>query len=194
MTSEPQPAALGVSGDLTGALESLRVPSYAYDRHGVIRWVNPAARELLGDIRGKQYTTPVAPEQTPEAKESFARKMLGTEHASEHEAYLIDVDGNRIAVELHSAPLREGERVVGVFGVFTPMAKAPPPPHSKLTARQSQILHMLARGYSTRQIAAELHLTLVTVRNHIGRILTALGAHSRLEALAIARTDGLLAD
>jgi len=180
-------------GDLTGALEDLQVPSYAYDRYGVIRWLNPAALELLGDVRGKQYTTPVAPEQTSEAKESFARKMLGGERASEHDVNLIDAAGKRIAVELHSAPLRDGERVVGVFGVLTPSAKPAPAPHPKLTPRQNQILQLLARGYSTRQIADELHLTVETVRNHIRRMLRALGAHSRLEALALARSEGLLA-
>jgi PAS domain S-box-containing protein len=194
VSDERQPTPLGLSGDLTGALENLQVPSYAYDRHGVIRWLNPAARELLGDVRGKQYTTPVAPEQKPEARESFARKMLGNERASEHKALLVNAQGKRIAVELHSAPLRDGHKVVGVFGVFSPSTKAPPPPHPKLTPRQNQILHLLARGYSTGQIADELHLTTETVRNHIRRMLRSLGAHSRLEALARARSDGLLAD
>jgi DNA-binding CsgD family transcriptional regulator len=41
------------------------------------------------------------------------------------------------------------------------------------------------------QIAAALHLSIETVRNHI---LRALGAHSRLEAVAIARREGFLED
>jgi PAS domain S-box-containing protein len=183
----------GIVGDVAGALEDIRVPSYAYDEHGVIRWLNRTAVELLGDLRGKQYTSAVAPEQAHIARDSFVRKRLGQERASNHDAYLIDAKGERVAVELHSAPLRDGLRFVGVFGVFTQTEDPDEPPHPKLTARQNQILHLLARGYSTRQIADELHLSLETVRNHIRRTLQALGAHSRLEALAVARAEGLLA-
>jgi DNA-directed RNA polymerase specialized sigma24 family protein len=43
------------------------------------------------------------------------------------------------------------------------------------------------QGRSTKQIAAELHLATEIVRNHIRRIFRALGVHSRLEAVAIAR-------
>jgi DNA-binding NarL/FixJ family response regulator len=45
---------------------------------------------------------------------------------------------------------------------------------------------MLAQGYSTAQIAEELHLSVETVRNHIRRLFHALGVHSRLEAVAVA--------
>jgi DNA-binding NarL/FixJ family response regulator len=41
---------------------------------------------------------------------------------------------------------------------------------------------------------AMLHLSKETVRNHIRHVLAALGAHSRLEAVAIAHRRGLLAD
>jgi DNA-binding NarL/FixJ family response regulator len=46
---------------------------------------------------------------------------------------------------------------------------------------------MLERGLSTRQIADELHLSLDTVRNHVRNLLQALGVHTRLEAVAMAR-------
>ena len=78
-----------------------------------------------------------------------------------------------------------GERVVGVFGLIegrpddTPTA---PPPH--LTPRQVEVLRLLEQGRSTKQIAAELHLSTETVRNHIRRLFRALGVHSRLEAVA----------
>jgi PAS domain S-box-containing protein len=183
----------GIPGNVTGALEDVKVPCYAYDRHGVIRWMNPAARELVGDLRGKQFTTAVAPEMTQQAREIFARKMLGMERSSEHEAVVINAAGERVSVELCAATLLEDHRVVGVFGMVTQQeSTAPPPPHPKLTPRQNQILQLLARGHSTRQIAGELHLTVETVRNHIRHLLRAMGAHSRLEALALARADGLL--
>jgi DNA-binding NarL/FixJ family response regulator len=130
---------------------------------------------------------------TQQAREIFARKMLGMERSSEHEAVVINAAGERVSVELCAATLIEDHRVVGVFGMVTQQeSTAPPPPHPKLTPRQNQILQLLARGHSTRQIAGELHLTVETVRNHIRHLLRAMGAHSRLEALALARADGLL--
>ena len=62
---------------------------------------------------------------------------------------------------------------------------AVPLPH--LTPRQVEVLRLLEQGHSTEQIAAELHLSKETVRNHIRRLFKALGVHSRLEAVAAAR-------
>ena len=42
-------------------------------------------------------------------------------------------------------------------------------------------------------LAGELHLSLETVRNHVRGILRALGVHSRLEAVAVARREHLVA-
>jgi DNA-binding NarL/FixJ family response regulator len=50
-------------------------------------------------------------------------------------------------------------------------------------------LHLLEHGRSTEQIAADLHLSVETVRNHIRHLLRALGVRSRLEAVAAVRDD-----
>jgi PAS domain S-box-containing protein len=183
-----------IGGDVEGALEDVNVPSYAIDRHGVIRWLNPAARRLVGDARGRQFTSVVAPEQTLEAREVFARKVFGKDGATDKAAVVIGHDGTRVECEISSTPLREDGRIVGVFGLVThAMPATSTASHPHLTPRQTQILRMLAHGYSTHQIAAELHLAVETVRNHVRRLLRALDAHSRLEAVATARRDGLLA-
>jgi DNA-binding NarL/FixJ family response regulator len=49
------------------------------------------------------------------------------------------------------------------------------------------MLRLLEQGRSTKQIAAELHLSTETIRNHIRRLFRALGVQSRLEAVAAAR-------
>jgi LuxR family transcriptional regulator, regulator of acetate metabolism len=67
-----------------------------------------------------------------------------------------------------------------------------PQRRTPLTARQLEILRDLADGASTRDVARRHWLTPVTVRNHIANILRNLGAHSRLEAVSIARRSGLL--
>lgn len=63
-----------------------------------------------------------------------------------------------------------------------------------LTRRQLEVLNLLGEGRSARQIAASLHLSEATVRNHIRAVKHALDARSQLEAIARARKLGLLAD
>ena len=182
-----------IPGNVHGALEELDIPAYAVDRFGVIRWINAAAHRLVGDIRGRQQSSLVVPEQARAAKESFLRKMMGTERSTEATVVVVDPDGKRMQVDISSCPLREGGRIVGVFGVVKHLEpKAAPNPHPHLTPRQNEVLHLLARGRSTEQIADELHLSTDTVRNHVRRMLRALDAHSRIEALAIAHREGLL--
>lgn len=63
-----------------------------------------------------------------------------------------------------------------------------------LTPRQLEILRLLSAGESTDQIATQLFISRETVRNHIRHILRALRVHSRLAAVAKARTQGLVGD
>jgi PAS domain S-box-containing protein len=182
----------GPGGDVGQALEEIGVPSYAIDSTGVIRWLNSSARKLVGDVRGRQFTSVVAPEDTHRARDVFARKIAGKVGATDADVVVVDPEGGRHAVEVSSVPLLEGGRVIGVFGQVVRTEAAPPPPHPHLTARQAQVLGMLEHGRSTKQIASELHLSPETVRNHIRSVLRALGVHSRLEAVAVARRQHLV--
>jgi DNA-binding NarL/FixJ family response regulator len=104
------------------------------------------------------------------------------------ELVLIDLDGDRLDVEVSSVPLRQGHRVVGVFGQVPRWEEEPRrPPHPRLTPRQAEVLGLLEHGRSTAQIAGELHLSHETVRNHVKHLLSALGVNSRLQAVALAR-------
>jgi PAS domain S-box-containing protein len=180
---------LEVGGDVERALGDVGVPSYVLDTTGIVRWINPAAERLLGDVRGRLFTSVVAPEDTRRARELFTRKVLGTSAATEANGVLVSTAGERVAVEISAVPLKSGERVVGVFGLLEERPDdtltAPPPPH--LTPRQVEVLRRLEQGRSTKQIAAELHLSPETVRNHIRRLFRALGVNTRLEAVAAAR-------
>jgi PAS domain S-box-containing protein len=179
---------LKVGGDVERALDSVGVPSYVLDTTGVVRWINPAAERLVGNVRGRQFTSVVSPEDSRRARELFSRKVLGSSPATEATGVLVSTAGTRVPVEISAVPLMNGERVVGVFGLFEerPDDKATAPlPH--LTPRQVEVLRLLEQGRSTKQIAAELHLSTETVRNHIRRLLRALGVTSRLEAVAAAR-------
>jgi DNA-binding CsgD family transcriptional regulator len=89
------------------------------------------------------------------------------------------VNGNRGAVGLH------------LFRA-TPEGESEPAPESHLTARQHEVLELIAEGAPAKVIATRLGVAEVTVRNHIRAILLQLGCHSQLEALAEARRRRLL--
>jgi PAS domain S-box-containing protein len=179
---------LAVGGDVEQALGSVGVPSYVLDTTGVIRWINAAAERLVGDVRGRQFTSVVAPEDNRRARELFSQKVLGTAPATDATGVLVSTIGTRVAVEISAVPLMNGERVVGVFGLIEGhLDDTPTAPHPHLTPRQVEVLRLLEQGHSTKQIAAELHLSTETVKNHLRGLFRALGVNSRLEAVAAAR-------
>jgi PAS domain S-box-containing protein len=167
--------------------EHVNVPSYIIDASGIVRWLNRAARNVVGDVRGQQFTSVVAPEHTLRARELFARKVVGTASVTDARVVVVGANGGPVSVEESSVPLLHGDRVVGVFGQVSDLVEEPHT-HSELnlTPRQAQVLELLERGRSTSEIADELQPSMETVRNHIRRLLRAVGAHSRLEAVAIA--------
>ena len=132
---------LNVGGDVEQALENVGVPSYVLDATGIARWLNPAAERLVGDVRGRHLTSVVAAEDKPGARERFAQKMLGTALTSEATGHLVSSTGTRVPVEVSAVALKNGERVVGVFGLFEERpddsTKAPP---AHLTPRQVEVL------------------------------------------------------
>jgi PAS domain S-box-containing protein len=67
-----------------------------------------------------------------------------------------------------------------------------PPPGPSLTAREIQVLKLLAVGTSTEAIARTLGVTRSTARNHIESVLSKLGVHSRLQAVVYATEHGLV--
>ncbi|MHB8835944.1 MAG: response regulator [Candidatus Methylomirabilia bacterium] len=67
-----------------------------------------------------------------------------------------------------------------------------PIPVPALTAREREVLRLLATGLSEKQLAGELSLSPNTVHTHVGKIYRKLHARSKTEALLKAREKGLL--
>ena len=89
----------------------------------------------------------------------------------------------------------EGEALVSPDMLARLLPRLRPSYHgvgADLTAREREVLDLLAQGESKEAIARRLFLSANTVRNHIQNILGKLGAHSRLEAVATARREGLI--
>jgi PAS domain S-box-containing protein len=176
---------------LESTLRRLNVPSFIGDADGRILWLNDAAKDAFGDRAGESYTTVVAPEYVERVATEIDR-MRGGATGSDYEIDVILRDGRRRRVEASSVPIEGNAVFHGVFGVvLRPGARPSAPGQSPLTPRQQQVLDLLAGGHSTRQMAASLHLSRETIRNHVRDLLRALGTHSRIEALAEARRRGL---
>jgi len=177
---------------LEETLAKINVPSAIADRDGRIRWLNDAARRTFGDLLGEPFTDVVAPEYVPVVQRQRARKLRGVP-VTDYEVEMFTRDGRRRHVEISSVPIRGGDDCHAIFGVALPSRRRVKPGAAKLTPRQREVLGYLAEGASTEDIASSLHLSKETVRNHIRQLLRALGVHSRLEAVALAHNQGLLA-
>jgi DNA-binding NarL/FixJ family response regulator len=73
-------------------------------------------------------------------------------------------------------------------------APAPGPAESQLTERETEVLKMVAKGLSYRQIAERLVLSHRTVQNHVQNTLTKLQMHNRVELTRYAIEQGLDSD
>jgi PAS domain S-box-containing protein len=177
---------------LEETLAKIKVPSVIVDRDGSVTWLNEAATRALGDLQGKSFTDIVAPEYAPVVRRQLARKLQGV-LVTDYEIQVFTPDGRRRQVEISSVPIRGGDACHAVFGVVLPARQPVKQGTVELTPRQREVLGYLAMGSSTAEIASALHLSKETVRNHVRQLLRALGVHSRLEAVAVAHNQGLLA-
>jgi two-component system response regulator DegU len=74
------------------------------------------------------------------------------------------------------APVKQGQRVHAA---------------SELTCRQRQLMALVAKGMTNKEIAARLQLSQFTVKNHIHRVMAHLQTDSRHKAVDVIRTGGL---
>lgn len=77
-------------------------------------------------------------------------------------------------------------------GVLDRLTGRTPTAGATLTPRERETLLLLAGGASAAEVGERLGVALNTARNHVQRVLDKLGARSRLEAVAIARREGLI--
>jgi DNA-binding CsgD family transcriptional regulator len=91
------------------------------------------------------------------------------------------------AIEVSAARVR-----VDLTPPATPVARPESP--AGLTPREEQILALLARGLTNREIATELVISTRTVEVHVARVMAKLSAHTRTEAVAAAHRMGLVGE
>jgi len=74
----------------------------------------------------------------------------------------------------------------------TAARKEPPLALAELTPRELEVLRLIARGLSNRDIGAELVVSEHTARTHVSRILSKLDLHDRTQAVVLAYESGLV--
>ena len=216
--TEPDFSTSRVSGGSDLAADDLigttACPAFRIDRDGVILAWNDGAAELFGTtadrVVGRSCHEVVA------GRDMFGNRFCDGSCSVRNMArrgepvhhFLMDVrQASGATVRTGCCTLVERDRdslgIVHIFQAFKGAESAPAkgsgaPPRSAdaeasfLTPRETEVLTLLDRGEPTREMAARMAISVTTVRNHIQGILRKLGAHSRLEAVSLARRQGLL--
>jgi DNA-binding NarL/FixJ family response regulator len=106
---------------------------------------------------------------------------------------------NSIDKELTSAirmVLSGGAPMTGIVAkkvlTMLPLSRQQEKEETNLTTKETSILQFLVNGYSYKMIAAELQISIDTVRFHIKKIYDKLHVHSGTEAVSKAIRDGLI--
>lgn len=81
-------------------------------------------------------------------------------------------------------------RLIAAFAV-APAPTPAPPGIDELTAREHEVLGLVARGLTNAEIAEMLQLSPYTAKTHVSRILTKLGARDRVQLVVLAYQAGI---
>ncbi|MEJ7707244.1 MAG: AAA family ATPase [Nocardioidaceae bacterium] len=126
--------------------------------------------------------------ETARSQARLAAVIRATGHTAEARPH---VDAARsTARELGAEPLLRELRALGSARSHRPGLRR----DEQLTAREREILALVATGRTNGEIARQLYISAKTVSVHVSNILAKLGAAGRTEAAALARRHGLLDD
>jgi DNA-binding NarL/FixJ family response regulator len=139
---------------------------------------------ILRDLPVVLLTNQATPLWVNQAVRAGVRAVLPAEISAEQLASALDAVVQGLVV-IHPSELQT-ERAAGASGIEVAAAVEP------LTARERDVLQMLARGLGNKQIADHLKISEHTVKFHVASILGKLGASTRTEAVSIALQRGLI--
>ncbi len=108
--------------------------------------------------------------------------------------YLLkDLSGDALIAALRGAARGEPQLHPSIARKLMQHAGPPADPLAELTAREQDVLRLIARGHSNKEIGAALALTEVTIKGYVSSILSKLGVADRTQAALLAVRYGLIA-
>jgi DNA-binding NarL/FixJ family response regulator len=147
-----------------------------------------AAEPALAAVRVVVLTTFELDEYVFEAMRAGASGFLvkHTEPAELVRAVRVVADGEAL---LSPSVTR---RLVSEFAARTKQPSAPAPALAELTAREREVMALVAEGLTNAEIGERLFMSPATARTHVSRILTKLGARDRTQLVVMAYESGLV--
>ncbi|MDR7276898.1 response regulator transcription factor [Catenuloplanes atrovinosus] len=119
--------------------------------------------------------------------------VLGALHAGTSGYLLKNLPARDLAQAVRLAHAGVAQHDAAALRHLTGALDRPAPPgRLPLTAREIEVLRLIARGATNREIAAHLFVSEGTVKNHVSHILSRLGLRDRTQAAIHARDHGLL--
>jgi len=115
--------------------------------------------------------------------------ILGAVEAGASGYLLKDAPPEELIAAIRAAAGGETALAPAIAGRLLARMRSPQP---SLSARETQVLRLVAGGASNSHIASRLHITDATVKSHPVHIYTKLGVSSRTAAVAAAREAGIL--
>ena len=161
--------------------------------------INDAALALIGAGRpetiGVGMQALFSPDTRPEAERNWQQMLRSGEYVGTQR--ILPLDGPEIEVDYASRLIRAPGRTLVVV-VVLPLEKprfasaTTSAAGSPLSAREREVLALIALGLETPEIAKELYISEHTVRTHVRNAMGRLGARTRAHLVAIALTGHLL--
>ncbi|MDQ3954470.1 MAG: LuxR C-terminal-related transcriptional regulator [Actinomycetota bacterium] len=183
-------------------------PIAVLDENRRVVEANEAVLDLFGRSRGDLIGTSIVDVIEPSERaehtatwEQFLRsgEMFPRSDDLDIKRTFVRPDHTKINLQLAARWARIGERRLAVF-VVIPQAyswSVPPaqePPGAQLTARERQIVGLIALGRETTKIAQELHISPETVRTHVRNAMGKLEVHTRAQLVAVVVCNESLLD
>jgi DNA-binding NarL/FixJ family response regulator len=130
-------------------------------------------------------------------KDLPVQDLVHAVHAVSQGIYQLDASVMERMLETFDGPKSvkpddTGERKIPPFPRAKVAATANSPDAAGLTNREREILRLIARGATNREVADSLVISEGTVKNHLSNIFSRLGLHDRTQAVMYARERGLL--
>jgi len=109
--------------------------------------------------------------------------------------YLLkDIDGDSLVAAIRGAARGEPQLHPDIARRLMERIPAPVDPFAELTPRERDVLLLVARGLSNKEIGQELSLTEVTIKGYVSALLSKLNVADRTQAALMAVRYGLIAD